>query len=131
MPTKTSPARRSGTGGSRKRPAKRAAPKKKRKPSKTSVRTVLSPWARDALGIGLIVLALLTVLSVWIEAGGPVGRGIAWLIRGAFGIGAYAFPVLGMWWGVVLLRDTAREDRVRMFIGFAMVVAGVLGLASL
>jgi S-DNA-T family DNA segregation ATPase FtsK/SpoIIIE len=92
---------------------------------------VLSPWARDALGIGLIVLALLTVLSVWIEAGGPVGRGIAWLIRGAFGIGAYAFPVLGAWWGIVLLRDTAREDRVRMFIGFAMVVAGVLGLASL
>jgi len=91
----------------------------------------LSPWARDALGIGLIVLALLTVLSVWIEAGGPVGRGIAWLIRGAFGIGAYAFPVLGAWWGVVLLRDTAREERVRMFIGFAMVVAGVLGLASL
>jgi S-DNA-T family DNA segregation ATPase FtsK/SpoIIIE len=77
------------------------------------------------------VLALLTVLSVWIEAGGPVGRGIAWVIRGAFGIGAYVFPVLGAWWGIVLLRDTAREDRVRMFIGFAMVVAGVLGLASL
>jgi DNA segregation ATPase FtsK/SpoIIIE, S-DNA-T family len=92
---------------------------------------VLSPWARDALGIGLIVLALLAVLAVWIEAGGPVGRGIAWLIRGAFGIGAYAFPVLGAWWGIVLLRDTAREDRVRMFIGFAMVVAGVLGLVSL
>ena len=71
------------------------------------------------------------MLAVWIEAGGPVGRGIAWLIRGAFGIGAYAFPVLGAWWGIVLLRDTAREDRVRMFIGFAMVVAGVLGLVSL
>jgi DNA segregation ATPase FtsK/SpoIIIE, S-DNA-T family len=92
---------------------------------------VLSPWARDALGIGLIVLALLAVLSVWIEAGGPVGRAIAWLIRGAFGMGAYAFPVLGAWWGIVLLRDTAREDRVRMFIGFGMVVAGVLGLVSL
>jgi DNA segregation ATPase FtsK/SpoIIIE, S-DNA-T family len=130
MATKTSPSRRSGSRGSRKRPAKRAASKKK-KPSKRSVRTVLSPWARDALGIGLIVLALLAVLSVWIEAGGPVGRGIAWLIRGAFGAGAYAFPVLGAWWGIVLLRDTAREDRVRMFIGFAMVLAGVLGLVSL
>jgi S-DNA-T family DNA segregation ATPase FtsK/SpoIIIE len=131
MATKTSPSRRSGSSGSRKRPPKRAASKKKRKPSKTSVRTVLSPWARDALGIGLVVLALLAVLAVWIEAGGPVGRGIAWLIRGAFGIGAYAFPVLGAWWGIVLLRDTAREDRVRMFIGFGMVVAGVLGLVSL
>jgi S-DNA-T family DNA segregation ATPase FtsK/SpoIIIE len=130
MPTKTSPSRRSGTGGSRKRPAKRTSSKKK-KPAKTPVRTLLSPWARDALGIGLIVLALLAVLSVWIEAGGPVGRGIAWLIRGAFGIGAFAFPVFGGWWGFVLLRDTAREDRVRMFIGFAVLVAGVLGLVSL
>jgi S-DNA-T family DNA segregation ATPase FtsK/SpoIIIE len=77
------------------------------------------------------VLALLAVLSVWIEAGGPVGRAIAWLLRGAFGMGAYAFPVLGAWWGIVLLRDTAREDRVRMFIGFGMVVAGILGLVSL
>jgi DNA segregation ATPase FtsK/SpoIIIE, S-DNA-T family len=77
------------------------------------------------------VLALLAVLSVWIEAGGPVGRGIAWLIRGAFGVGAYASPVFGGWWGFVLLRDTEREDRVRMFIGFVVLVAGVLGLISL
>ncbi|MDQ4107999.1 MAG: DNA translocase FtsK [Actinomycetota bacterium] len=77
------------------------------------------------------MLALLAVLSVWIEAGGPVGRGIAWLIRGAFGVGAYGSPVFGAWWGLVLLRDTDREDRVRMFIGFVALVAGVLGLMSL
>ena len=33
--------------------------------------------------------------------------------------------------GFVLLRDTAREDRVRMFIGFALLLAGVLGTISL
>jgi DNA segregation ATPase FtsK/SpoIIIE, S-DNA-T family len=77
------------------------------------------------------VLSLLAALSLWLEAGGPVGRGIAWLIRGSFGAGAYAFPVLGAWWGFVLLRDIAREDRVRMAIGFAMLVAGALGLVSL
>jgi S-DNA-T family DNA segregation ATPase FtsK/SpoIIIE len=92
---------------------------------------VLSPWARDALGIGLIVLALLGVLALWADAGGPVGRGMSWLLRGLFGIGAFAFPVLGAWWGFILLRDTAREDRVRMFIGFVVLVAGVLGLISL
>ena len=102
-----------------------------KKPAKTPVRTVLSPWARDAMGIGLIVLSLLAALSLWLEAGGPVGRGITWLIRGSFGVGAYAFPVLGAWWGFVLLRDIAREDRVRMAIGFACLVAGVLGLVSL
>ena len=103
----------------------------RRRPSKTPVRTVLSPWARDALGIGLIVLSLLAALSLWLEAGGPVGRGIAWLTQGMFGVAAYAFPVLGAWWGFVLLRDVAREDRVRMAIGFGVLVAGVLGLISL
>src|SRR5687767_12533304 len=136
MATKTSPSRRSGGSGSRSRPSKKAAPRSKsrsksRKPSKTPVRTVLSPWARDALGIGLIVLSLLAALSLWLQAGGVVGRGITWLTRGSFGIGAYAFPVLGAWWGFVLLRDIGREDRVRMAIGFAVLVAGVLGLISL
>ncbi len=115
----------------RRRPPLGARAEQSRKPSKTPVRTVLSPWARDALGIGLIVLSLLAALSLWLEAGGPVGRGITWLIRGSFGMGAYAFPVLGAWWGFVLLRDIAREDRVRMAIGFVVLVAGVLGLVSL
>src|SRR5688572_12922917 len=136
MATKTSPSRRSGGSGSRSRPSKKAAPRSKsrskgRKPSKTPVRTVLSPWARDALGIGLIVLSLLAALSLWLEAGGPVGRAITWLIRGSFGMGAYAFPPLAGWWGFVLLRDVAREERVRMAIGFVVLVAGALGLVSL
>jgi DNA segregation ATPase FtsK/SpoIIIE, S-DNA-T family len=92
---------------------------------------VLSPWARDALGIGLLVLALLAVLSLWLEAGGPLGNAIAWLLPAVLGLGAYAFPVFGLWWGFVLLRDTARDDRVRMFIGFAALIAGLLGLVSL
>ena len=138
MATKTSPSRRSGGSGSRSRPSKKPASRSKsrstsakKKASKTPVRTVLSPWARDALGIGLIVLSLLAALSLWLEAGGPVGRGIAWLTQGMFGVAAYAFPVLGAWWGFVLLRDVAREDRVRMAIGFGVLVVGVLGLISL
>ncbi|HEX5937360.1 MAG TPA: DNA translocase FtsK 4TM domain-containing protein [Actinomycetota bacterium] len=129
MATKTSPSRRAGSRGTRSRPSKKPAAKKKQQ--KTPVRTVLSPWARDALGIGLIVLSLLSILSVWLEAAGPVGRGLTWLLGGAVGIGAYAFPLVGAWWGFVLLRDTAREDRVRMFIGFVVLLVGVLGLISL
>src|SRR6266508_2970056 len=129
MPTKTSPSRRSGSSGSRKRSSKKAP--SKRKPSKTPVRTVLSPWARDGLGIGLIVLSLLGVLSVWLEAGGPVGNAIAWLLLVSLGVGAHAFPVAGAWWGFVLLRDIGRDERVRMAIGFAALVAGILGLVSL
>ncbi|HEY7476825.1 MAG TPA: DNA translocase FtsK 4TM domain-containing protein, partial [Actinomycetota bacterium] len=127
MATKTSPSRR--RAASRKSPARRKpAPKK---PPKTPVRTVLSPWARDALGIGLVVFGLLAVLSMWFEAAGPAGDGIAWLLKAAFGIGAYAAPVVGVYWGIVLLRDLAREERVRMFIGFCVLGLGLLGLASL
>ena len=69
--------------------------------------------------------------SLWFDAAGPAGDGIACLLRGAFGVGAVAFPVVGVYWGVVLLRDVAAEDRVRMFIGFMILVLGVLGLVSL
>ena len=125
MSTKTSPSR--GTG-SRARSRPRTRHPKKRA---TSVRTVLAPWARDALGIGVLVLALLAVLSLWLEAGGPLGNAIAYALPAVFGIGANAFPPLGLWWGAILLRDTAREDRVRMFIGFVVLLAGALGLVSL
>jgi S-DNA-T family DNA segregation ATPase FtsK/SpoIIIE len=106
-------------------------PAPKRKPSRTPVRTVLSPWARDALGIGLIVLSLLAVLSVWLEAGGPVGNAIAWLLLVSIGLGAHVFPLVGAWWGLVLLRDIGRDERVRMAIGFAALAVGILGLVSL
>ncbi len=128
------PSRRSSPS-SRKPTAKKKSrnkPRKQgRKPARTSTRQILSPWARDAVGIGLVVFALLGVLSVWFEAAGPAGYAISWLLRGAFGVGAYAFPVVGVYWGVVLLRDTGAEDRVRMFIGFVVLVLGTLGLFSL
>jgi DNA segregation ATPase FtsK/SpoIIIE, S-DNA-T family len=123
----------------RRAPARRSSPssrkptskKRATKPNRAPTRQILSPWARDAFGIGLVVFALLAVLSVWFGAAGPAGQGISWFLRGAFGVGAYAFPVIGVYWGVVLLRDTAAEDRVRMFIGFSVLALGALGLTSL
>ena len=139
MPTKTSPSRRSSSRASKatrarkpaaRTPAKRT-PAKAKRPPKTPVRQILSPHARDALGIFLVVVSLLGVLGIWFGAAGPVGGFLTWLSRGAFGIAAYVFPLLGAYWGIVLLRDTAREDRVRMFIGFCILVAGTLGTLSL
>jgi DNA segregation ATPase FtsK/SpoIIIE, S-DNA-T family len=122
--TKTSPKRRP-------RASRRSAAKKKRRPPRTSTRQILSPWARDAVGIGLVVLAGLGILSVWVDAAGPAGRALAWLLHGSFGVAAVVFPLVGLWWGIVLLRDVAVEDRVRIFIGFAAMGAGLLGLLSL
>jgi S-DNA-T family DNA segregation ATPase FtsK/SpoIIIE len=91
----------------------------------------LSPWARDAAGIGLVVLALLATLAIWFSAAGVVGRGIEWVARGAVGVAAIVVPILALYWGVLLLRETVAEERPRMFIGFALVAGGALGLFSL
>ncbi len=149
MATKTSPSRRpssrpSGRSSSKGRKVQkgRSAPKKRatkkaasRKRAHTTARTptreVLSPHARDAAGIGLVVLALLAVLAVWMEAAGPVGRGLSILLHGTFGVAAVVFPLIGVFWGWVLLKNRAAEDRMRMFIGFFVLMLGSLGLLSL
>ena len=99
--------------------------------ARPSVRSHLRPWARDALGIGLVVLALLAILGLWFGSAGPVGRGLDWLLHATFGIAAVAFPLLALYWGLVLLRGTAEQDRMRMFIGFTIAAVGVLALISL
>ena len=133
MTTKTSPSRRSSS-----RPSKtttnghsRRRKKAPAKTQKTTVRQILSPHARDAFGIMLVVVALLSVLGVWFDAAGPVGDLLTWMLRGSLGVAAVAFPVVAVYWGILLLRDTAREDRVRMFIGFSVLGLGVLGIVSL
>ncbi len=130
MATKTSPSRRAASraskttrSGSRRRSQAKASPK-------TPVRQILSPHARDAFGVFLVVLALVSVLGLWFDAAGPVGDFLTWSLRGLLGVAAAAFPVVGIYWGLLLLRDTAREERVRMFIGFSVLGLGVLGVLS-
>jgi S-DNA-T family DNA segregation ATPase FtsK/SpoIIIE len=90
----------------------------------------LAPWADEAAGIGLLVLAALGALGLWFDAAGPFGRALAWAATGAVGDAAPAAPVLGLYWGAVLLRDAAEGQRVRMAIGFGLALAGVLGIVS-
>ncbi|MBI3648529.1 MAG: DNA translocase FtsK 4TM domain-containing protein [Actinobacteria bacterium] len=112
--------------------ARRTSPSSRRKKkARTPTRQILSPWARDAIGIGLVVFGLLAVLSVWFAAAGPAGRAISWLLHGAFGVAAITVPVVGLYWGARLLRDVAAEERVRAFIGFSVLAVGALGILSL
>ena len=140
MATKTSPSRRSASRPSARTSrtprsstaSRRSRPSPKRKkPARASTRQILSPFARDAVGVGLVVLAGLAVLSLWFDGGGPVGLAIDRFLHGVMGIAAIVFPLVGVWWGIVLLGNVSPEDRVRMFIGFVVFAAGVLGLVSL
>jgi len=99
--------------------------------ARTPVREHLRPWARDALGIGLVVFALISILALWFDAAGVLGRGIEWSLRATMGAAAVSFPLLALYWGVLLLRGTVEEERPRMAIGFAIALAGALGLLSL
>src|SRR5439155_25977651 len=96
----------------------------------TRVAQHLSPRAADALGIGLIVLAALTVLGLWFGAGGPFGRLFTVMVKGLFGAAGYGFPVVAAYWAILLLRGTAAEARGRMLVGLILALAGALAVVS-
>src|SRR3954447_4534260 len=90
----------------------------------------LVPWARDALGIGLIVLAMLAVLGLWLDSGGPFGKVVDYTSHAFTGVAAVVMPLLALYWGILLLRGTAEDDRIRMVLGFVILLAGALGILS-
>lgn len=83
------------------------------------------------MGISLLVLAVLFVLGLWLGAGGPFGTALRVSVLALFGPVGHALPVLTLYWALLLLRGTAREDRGRMLVGLSIVGLGVLGIASL
>jgi DNA segregation ATPase FtsK/SpoIIIE, S-DNA-T family len=129
--TKTQPRKRPAKAGPAKAgPARRKPAAPARAAATRRIAGHLAPWARDALGIGLVVLAALAVLGLWVGSGGPFGGTVRWAVHGLIGSAAVAFPVLAAYWGVLLLRGTAEDDRARMFIGFLIALDGALAIVS-
>jgi S-DNA-T family DNA segregation ATPase FtsK/SpoIIIE len=112
---------------------KRRTPARKRAASskRTPVRQHLAPWARDAAGIGLVAFGLIAALGVWFDAAGVVGHGISIALHAVVGAAALTFPVVALYWGVLLVRDSTADQRPRMFLGFSIASIGMLGIASL
>jgi len=90
----------------------------------------LGPRAADVLGVSLIVLSVLSILGLWVGAGGPFGRILEVSVRGLFGPIGYAFPIIAGYWAVLLLRGAARDDRGRMLVGLSIGALGILGILS-
>jgi S-DNA-T family DNA segregation ATPase FtsK/SpoIIIE len=78
-----------------------------------------------------VVVALLAGLALWFHSGGLAGKLIRFGVKGSVGLLGVVFPLLALYWGILLLRDTVADERPRMLIGFLMAMAGLLGLVSL
>ena len=125
MPQKTArraPARRSSPS-SRKRTAKKK-PGQARGPRRPPGRSSRRGHATRS-GIGLVVFGLLAVLSVWFDAAGPAGR--RHLVAPAAGVRRRRGRC-SRWsactGGSSCCATSRAEDRVRMFIGFIVLVLG-------
>jgi len=90
----------------------------------------LSSRAAEVVGVGLLVLAALSVLGLWLRAGGPFGRVLTIAVRGVVGPVGYVLPVLAAYWALLLIRGTAEQDRGRRLVGLVLGSLGVLGIAS-
>ncbi|MBD8505429.1 DNA translocase FtsK 4TM domain-containing protein [Hoyosella sp. G463] len=84
---------------------------------------------RDGAGLALISVGLIVAVSVWFDAGGPVGEWVNLAFRSLFGSPTALVPlVLGML-GVMLMRTEPHpEARPRLVLGSGLVAAGTLGL---
>ncbi|HYT26493.1 MAG TPA: DNA translocase FtsK 4TM domain-containing protein, partial [Actinomycetota bacterium] len=94
----------------------------------------LSPHKGDIQGMVLLLLAALFALGVWAHDGGRAGRFFELLLRGLFGWGAYAVPLLTAWVGVALFRRSSGRDEAvgaRVAIGLLALLVGGLGLLHL
>src|SRR6266511_4008859 len=98
------------SSGRRRAPAKRRpAPPSRTQRIGQGSRQALSPHKGDIQGVTLILLGVLFALSVWAHDGGSAGHFIELLLRGLFGWGAYAVPLLvaGIGLGLVHLAKGA------------------------
>ncbi|HEX9343925.1 MAG TPA: DNA translocase FtsK 4TM domain-containing protein, partial [Actinomycetota bacterium] len=114
---------------------KRPSPPSQTKRNKPATPTALAPHKGDIQGVALILIAVLLALGVWLHNGGKVGLAAELALRGLFGYGAYAVPMLVAGAGASLFRRSVapRGEPVasRAAIGLVAVLLGGLGLVDL
>jgi S-DNA-T family DNA segregation ATPase FtsK/SpoIIIE len=82
----------------------------------------------EFIGLGLIGLALMLGLAVYLDLAGPLGRGIETLSSWLFGLGRYAVPVVLVAGGVSMLRRGRSARPVQLVVGWSLMSLSVLGL---
>ncbi len=117
----------------RRPPTRRPAPPSRTRRIGASSRAALAPHKHDIQGVALALLATLLALGVWAHHGGKAGSFAELLLRGLFGYGAYAVPVLVAWLAWALLRGRRADEHAagRVAIGLTAVLVGGLGITHL
>jgi DNA segregation ATPase FtsK/SpoIIIE, S-DNA-T family len=126
----------------RTRPSSRRPPAKKRRttsasrgPRSSQTAKALSPHKGDIQGVALLLIATLLALGVWFHNGGNVGVFLELFLRGLFGYGAYAVPVLVAGLGIAMFRHSVAPAgdpiAARVTIGLLALLLGGLGLIHL
>ncbi len=83
---------------------------------------------RDGAGLAALCVAIASAVAIWWDASGPL-RPVALAIRGLFGSGSWAVPLLLTLLAWRYLRHPDKNaDTARMVIGWAALLVGVLGL---
>ncbi|AGP30951.1 FtsK/SpoIIIE family DNA translocase [Corynebacterium terpenotabidum] len=84
----------------------------------------------DGPALGAVALAVVLAAALWFGIGGAVGSGIAFACTWLIGAGAHVIPVLllGAAWVLMVGVGTTQHSRIRLAVGTALVVLGVLGI---
>ncbi len=87
---------------------------------------------RDGLGLAALGAAIICAAADWWTIGSPVGRLLAAVVKGTFGAGAPAVPILLALLAWRLLRHPDRNsETARVVIGWAALIVGALGLVHI
>jgi len=116
-------------------PTKRAQslPKRNSAPMRehAAVKAAVGGRENEFLGIGIVVVAVLAALAIYLDVAGPLGdaidTGLGWLV----GLGRFFLPPAIALLGVTLVRRNESEHRLRVGVGSALIVLSIFGLLHL
>ncbi len=116
-------------------PTKRtkALPKRSALPMRehAAVKAAVGGRENEFLGIGIVVIAVLAALAIYLDVAGPLGdaidTGLGWLV----GLGRFFLPPAIALLGVTLIRRNESEHRLRVGVGSTLIVLSIFGLLHL
>ncbi len=94
----------------------------------SAARRAISGREADLIGLGLIVVAVVVGLGVYVGAAGVVGEGLDAIFAGLIGVGRYLLPPVLIVVGVLLIHDGKVAHRNRIVLGCILAAVGLLAL---